>query len=132
MNPSNINASSLQTQRSSSVSPTTTAARVSKTNTSGATGNASILSPLRSYPMKRTKCTYRRSPATVPLITAEFENKENVSKSSNDTSVKSTKRALAASDIMNETTLFDLFHTPMGDATMDITERVNNESRQSM
>ncbi|EPX71207.1 meiosis inducing protein Mei3 [Schizosaccharomyces octosporus yFS286] len=136
MNPSNFNASTLQTQRSSNASPTTTTTtttgRVSKADSSLAGGNTSVASLLRSYPMKRTKRTYRRSPASVPSYTAEFENKENVSKNSNDGSVKSTKRALAASDIMNETTLLDLFHTPMDDATMDITERVNNETRQNM
>ncbi|EPY53598.1 meiosis inducing protein Mei3 [Schizosaccharomyces cryophilus OY26] len=134
MNPSNgnnnnNNNASFQTPRNPS--PTTTR-RVSKTSSSSATGNATSASPLRSYPMKRTKRTYHRSPQLVPLATSQSENKENLLKDTNSSSVKPTKRALAASEIMNETTMLDLFHTSMCDATMDITKRVNNESGENL
>ncbi|EPX75186.1 uncharacterized protein SOCG_04431 [Schizosaccharomyces octosporus yFS286] len=105
--------------------PFRTSKNMSLNVTCGATGSLLLV---RSVPMKRSKRTYRRSINRSPSPSVN-ENKENVSTLSKASSVNSVKRALAISEIMNETTIFDLFHLPMSDKTRDITSRVNNELR---
>ncbi|WBW72149.1 hypothetical protein SOMG_02284 [Schizosaccharomyces osmophilus] len=93
--------------------------------TCGGTGSLLLV---RSHPMKRSKRAYRRSINHCPSSSVN-ENKENISTVSKAASVNSVKRALAISEIMNETTILDLFHMPMSDKARDITNRVNNELR---
>ncbi|EPY49453.1 S-adenosylmethionine-dependent methyltransferase [Schizosaccharomyces cryophilus OY26] len=102
--------------------------RPSKSMSLNVTRGTNGLLLVRSYPMKHSKRAYRRTLTRYPTPPAS-ENKENISTVSKASSVNSVKRALAVSEIMNETTVLDLFHIPTLDTAQDITRRVNNELR---